>query len=140
VRHARARRTGAAEEAAHHELEEGLWVERILLLAQRHAEVAERRLAVVRRGESRARGTSVESRAVALERRLEVLLRLGDRLRHELVQRLEDELDERAPPAPLGRLAPEAARVWLEVDVSPQPARKGGGLEVGIVLGVQRGE
>mmetsp|Transcript_12875 Transcript_12875/g.38024 ORF Transcript_12875/g.38024 Transcript_12875/m.38024 type:complete len:676 (+) Transcript_12875:129-2156(+) len=105
---------GAAEEAAHHELEEGLWVERILLLAQRHAEVA--------------------------ERRLEVLLRLGDRLRHELVQRLEDELDKRARPAPLGRLAPEAARVWLEVDVSPQPARKGGGLEVGIVLGVQRGE
>ncbi len=67
---------------------------------------------------------------------------LGKRghLRDQLVERFEDVLHKGARAAALGRRAAEAARVGLVVDIAPQPAGEGGGVEALVELGVNGGE
>mmetsp|Transcript_1943 Transcript_1943/g.4170 ORF Transcript_1943/g.4170 Transcript_1943/m.4170 type:complete len:441 (+) Transcript_1943:1187-2509(+) len=104
---------GLAEEARDDELEHRLGVKRVLGALERQPELS--------------------------ERRLEVSVGGGNGLRHELVERLEDELHEGARPSALRGAAAEGARLRVEVSLAPHAAREGVGVEARVEVGVDLG-
>ena len=71
---------------------------------------------------------------------MQLTFRLGERLCDEFVKRLQNKLHKSARPTTLGWASAELASGRLEVNIPPQTAGEGGGIETGKEFRIHAGK